>query len=111
VVKTDLISVRVSNDSLRVRAPRFADRGEMEQAAIWARRQEGKPYDWMFAPGLRAFYCAELGVRAYWRDQTKECPFPPRDLLGVPAWSPDDIANADKKWMTVWDSATALVTP
>lgn len=111
VVKTDLITFLLSKDHVRVRSPKFASRTEMESAAVWARNQEGKPYDWLFTPSPKALYCAELGIRSYWRDTSKECPFPPRDFLGVPAWSPDDIANADKLWSTEWDSQTALVTP
>jgi len=103
VVNTDLIDALLSRDAVMVRRPKFATPAEQKKAADWALQQIGAEYDLFFDPGNKAFYCSELIWMAYEKTMGVT-PFTLRQTLGLNTVTPEDIANANDKWETIYDS-------
>lgn len=55
--------------------------------------QSGKPYDFEFASGVKAWYCSEL-IHVALKMGNKRAPFNLRHTFGVPTVTPQDFENA-----------------
>lgn len=95
--------------------PTFVTTDDMDEAcdhSIWL---AGLGYDRMFefAKALtanKAFYCAEVPWWCYskvFESRGLECPFTPRQTLGLETVTPDDYIRATDKWRPTWVSDTA----
>ena len=104
VVKTDLIDFLLTKDAIIVKDPSFANKEQMKDAAEWALKQVGKPYDMYFDKLNEYFYCSEL-IWLGFELTMGEVPFTKlKTVWGEETVVPDDIANANKKWKTAYDS-------
>jgi uncharacterized protein YycO len=103
VRRTDLIDAMMTKDEVVILNPLFCGPIAMEKAAKWAAEQIGKPYDFEFSEGNKAFYCFELIFEAY-RQAVDNMPFERRERLGKKTIVGDDFTNAKDKWQQVWKS-------
>lgn len=98
-------------DYVMVRDALYLGDADKAVAAEVARSKAGCPYDWVFdITDDRAFYCSKLVwyalEQAYRRSHLGAAsPFTLMEALGVPTVTPEDIAEADKKWKTIYMSA------
>jgi hypothetical protein len=118
VVQTDMIDFALSKDAIAVLEPIFeVPEGSISQmngrlmvdAAAWARDQEGKAYDFELKDSIKEFYCFELLGQSYlnaWQKwfPGKECPWVPRETMGVLTFTGDDFLKAKNKWRVIWTS-------
>jgi uncharacterized protein YycO len=95
VESTPLANLVMTNDDVAVLRPRFAAPVQRQEAAAFARRFVGVPYDLGFGPGKDAFYCSELVWHAY-QSVVPSWGFEPRERLGVDTVTPEDLFAADK---------------
>lgn len=56
----------------------------------------GRKYDYMFEPGNKAYYCAEIITWAIMKVYGENCPWTHRETLGVDTTLPQDFANSSK---------------
>lgn len=104
VVKTDLIDFMMKKDHVCALDPLFADQDQMVTAMMKAEQQIGKPYDFsMNQSDIKSFYCSELVYFAY-REAVNQSPFTLRSTLGRLTVTPQDFADAKKKFKQVWHS-------
>ncbi len=111
VIRTDLVSFLTSKDEFMVLEAYLVPYFVEERAAIIAHDQIGKPYDYSLKyqdpyDKAEAFYCSGLGWWAYdtaCAEFKVESPFVPREELGVPTISPDDVANSGN-FRVIYDS-------
>lgn len=106
VVKTSFERWCFSKDYIACYRPKFLDQVECSQAGILAAQQVGKPYDFEFAEGGKAFYCSELVYWAY-SEINHAIPFTLRESMGVRTVIPSDFANAKIKFRLVKESVKA----
>lgn len=74
---------------------------EIERMIAFAESQIGKPYDYMFEPNMKAFYCSELATSAIVHAMPYSNTWSQRDIFGVKTTMPDDFRNATDKFKTV----------
>jgi hypothetical protein len=110
VIKTHLVQFMLSKDFVTILRPAFLTPIQNEIAAIAARGQVGKPYDYELRSGIEAFYCAELPWFSIMTACLPEkCPFEMRLMFGEFTVAPQDYAEATDKFSCVWSSRN-LVT-
>ena len=106
VQKKDLITFMTSKDRVALLHPKFCGAVHMSLALKYAEGCLGAPYDFVFTPGNKAFYCSELIQHAY--EQTTapgtKVIFTRRTSLGIATVLPVDFYLAKEKWALVWDS-------
>lgn len=100
VVETPIGDWLAERDAACALVPLFGSTAEAKAVADLADTQVGKPYDWEFDVGSKAFYCAELVFWAYKRI-FPDMGFELRERLGRPTVTPQDFADATKYWRTV----------
>jgi hypothetical protein len=108
---TDLVTFMTTKDYVAICAPRFATEEQQGFAAAWARQQLGRPYDYAFSSGNKAFYCFELTYAAYQAATGNASPWTLRPTLGVDTVVGDDLERAKDKWEFVFDSRRKEVIP
>lgn len=113
VVMTDLISFMTSKDRVCLLYPNFCDDEDMVKALGYAGRCIGYPYDFLFDPGDKAFFCSELIQKAY-DYSIPGCSFTTRKRFGVETVIPDDFYKSAKsenpKWDIVFDTKSFIKT-
>lgn len=97
VVDTPLSKWAAERDFAAALVPIFGDPDGMAQVAALVEKQLGKPYDWEFDIGSRAFYCAELVYWAY-RAVYPLMAFELRERLGRLTVTPQDFYDAKSHW-------------
>lgn len=60
VVVSDILDFFFKKDEIELYSPRFATDEDLDGIARYAKSLIGRPYDYSFASGNRAFYCFEL---------------------------------------------------
>lgn len=80
-------------DHVTVRRVTGPSREQRHEISNEMKRYVGIPYDFMFEPGHKAFYCSEAVYEAI-RVVLKNWKFEPRDRMGVMTITPQDIADA-----------------
>lgn len=104
VSDTDLIDFMLTKDRVVCLAPKFADEGQMQDAAVLAETFLGSPYDYsMEYSDIKAFFCSELIYYCY-ETVLKNSPFKLRNIFGVSTVAPSDFWQATAKFTVVWDS-------
>lgn len=80
--------------------PNFLTLEEKEISARTAKKFIGKPYDFSFEEGTKAFYCSELVtycIRQAWSWKRKlPCPWQHRDVFGMLTVVPQDFYDSSK---------------
>jgi uncharacterized protein YycO len=102
----DLITFMTSKDRVVMLYPKFCGEVEMKNAAALASTWVGSPYDYLFDPDNKAFFCSELIQTAY-EKTVKQMLFKRRYRMGLITVIPSDFARAVDKWELVWDSDLA----
>jgi uncharacterized protein YycO len=93
VRKEDIYRWLYQKDSVCVLRTRL-DENDTKAAATIAVHQIGAPYDYLFSPEAKAFYCSELVTYAYDKVTSGKFPFKPRKSFGVETSTPQDLYNA-----------------
>lgn len=104
VVLKDLATFMMTKDYVSAWRPLFASQAVMARAAAWATAQRGRPYDYLFMGGNKAFYCFELTYAAYREGSGLKAPWALRTTWGQETVVGADIENAKDKWQRLWDS-------
>lgn len=94
VRREDIFRWMYQKDSIAVIRPVGVDAEDMKGAAVIASQQIGAPYDYLFEPSAKAFYCSELITYAYDVVTCGKFPFKPRESFGVETSTPQDLYNA-----------------
>jgi uncharacterized protein YycO len=103
VVETEISKFILSKDRVCILTPKFCSTARMGKAAVYAKNQLGRKYDYEFRGNNQAFYCAELVGYAY-RDAMASEVFEPRKTLGEPTYTAQDFWDAKDKFALEWDS-------
>jgi len=103
VVATDLIDFVLGKDELRAFRPTFADSEARAEAVEYAVSQIGVDYDFIFDPGRRAWYCAELVYLAYAKAAMKAgAKFRRENIWGEWVFTPANIATNPELWEPIF---------
>lgn len=97
-----LVQFMLGKDKMLCRSPVFASVDEKWAACRHAEYFIGRKYDYSLRSNNKALYCSELVWYAYFLGMG-DSPFVRKMVMGVPTVSPDDIANANKKFRTVYE--------
>lgn len=101
VSKTKIEKFLETKTQIEVFRSRFADADQAKQAAEVAQDLIGLPYDFGIISGNEAFYCSEVIWYSY--DKVlNPSPFEPRETMGIKTITPNDIAQATKKWLSLF---------
>ena len=103
VQETPLPDFCANKDKIAILRPMFSGNVEAIIAVTIASAEVGKPYDYLFEPNERAFYCAELVAYCYNKAMGGDSPFVPRTIMGVETVLPVDFKLADKKFKLVME--------
>jgi hypothetical protein len=97
-----------SKDRICILRPLFCSSAEAKSAGSIAASMVGKPYDFLFEPGNKSFYCAELIQYAYQTAMGQLSPFIPREIMGVQTVLPNDFNLANTKFLQVAEYPGAI---
>jgi len=101
VSRCHLIDFAMKKDFVSLWRPLFASKEQRKNAAEAAKLEIGRPYDYEFQSGNKAFYCSELVYSAYDVAMGGKSPFEMRPRYGIMTVTPMDIARADKKFARI----------
>lgn len=90
-----------AKDKIAVLRPMFCGVDVCISAVTIALAKIGTPYDYLFEPNEKAFYCAELVAYAYSLAMQGQSPFKPRFIMGINTILPIDFKNASTKFETI----------
>lgn len=90
-----------SKDRIAILRPNFCDDGTCRIAAMNAKSQLGKPFDYYFEIGSEAYYCAELIAWSYRYATLGSSPFIKKDVSGCETVLPSDFYLAKSKFTLV----------
>jgi len=88
-------------DEICICRAEFLVKSEIERMIAFAEKQVGKPYDYMFEPNMKAFYCSELATAAIVHAMPYSNTWSQRDIFGVKITMPDDFRQATDKFRVV----------
>ena len=98
---TDFEDFCSGKDRIAIMRPLFCTAETCKIAAMNAASQIGKPYDYYFEMGEKAFYCAELITWAYFNATIGTSPFTKRTVMGAETVLPVDFYLAKSKFELV----------
>lgn len=84
------------HDYVQILHPNFLTPQQTEAWPLLTLPLIGREYDYMFEPGNKAFYCAEIITWAIMKVYGDDCPWTHRKTLGVDTTLPQDFANSSK---------------
>lgn len=102
----DMVDFFMSKDEVAVLRPLFCTEEEGRMAAVWARVQEGRPYDYYLDPENDAYYCSELVYMAFKKTMGPRCPLALRNGLGKGVIEPEALYRDSANFLIVWSSVT-----
>ena len=97
-----------SKDLIGIFRPLFCTKAEAKSAGSIAYSMVGKPYDFLFKPGNKSFYCAELIEYSYQTAIGQASPFVKREIMGVQTVLPNDFKLANTKFLQVAEYPGAI---
>jgi len=97
VVKTPMVKWIMSKDHVLILRFKGIPSQIRAAAGLKAAEHEHEPYDYGFASGNAAWYCAELVWFAYEEVMKPNNPFELRETMGVKTVTPQDFADATDK--------------
>jgi cell wall-associated NlpC family hydrolase len=107
VHETELLTYMMPKDRIVVLKATFCSKEVSAYAAQVANSFIGHPYDYLFQPDTKAFFCSELVQKCY-EIAAGIIPFVPRERFGKQTVIPQDFYDSAKsknpKWEIVWDS-------
>ncbi len=103
VHKTDLIDFILSRDYAVLLKPKWLNYEQMDEAAMIAVANEGRPYDFEFSADTKSFYCSELAFHSY-KMIDPSSPIELRNRMGQMTFVPEDFWRASQKFEIVWMS-------
>ena len=101
VTTQDFEDFCASKDRIAILRPNFCGDGTCKIAAMNAKSQLGKPFDYYFEIGSQAFYCAELIAWSYRYATLGGSPFIKKDVMGCDTVLPSDFYYAKSKFSLV----------
>lgn len=84
------------HDYVQILHPNFLNPQQTEAWPCLTLPLIGRKYDYMFEPGNKAFYCAEIITWAIMKVYGDGCPWTHRETLGIDTTLPQDFANSSK---------------
>lgn len=105
-----LVECMSTKDAIAVIRPNkqvFADKKQVKNAIAWLKKQEGKPYDYVFDMNsqkkFKNFFCSELIYYAI-KEVNPATNFVLMETFGVPTVSPMDFYKAKKKFDLIYET-------
>lgn len=98
VGEVDLFEWLYKKDYVMILRPTFL--GDRARVAMFVLKQKGKPYDFKFSSGIKAWYCSELVYKALSAGAFRRAGsdvFTLRKTFGVSTVTPQDFENAAAK--------------